>query len=131
LFPRLSFYQEKKKPSLNNMDTSKDQYFVAVKVFLKDGMGRLLITKDRFGDWDIPGGRLRENDFEMPLEEVVRRKMKEELGEDILSIRKPTYHAPQRDEILEMAPGKKAESSHRLEPKYLGGDISLGNTTRI
>jgi len=41
---------------------NKDLYFVAVKIFLEDKDGRLLITKDRFGDWDLPGGRLREKD---------------------------------------------------------------------
>ncbi|MFA6426902.1 MAG: NUDIX domain-containing protein [Candidatus Magasanikbacteria bacterium] len=58
----------------------KDLYFVAVKVFLEDGKGNLLITKDIFGDWDLPGGRLREIDFKVPLEKVLTRKMKEELG---------------------------------------------------
>ena len=62
---------------------NKDVYFVAVKIFLQNKKGELLITKDRFGDWDIPGGRLRENDFDIPLEKVVERKMKEELGENI------------------------------------------------
>jgi 8-oxo-dGTP pyrophosphatase MutT (NUDIX family) len=112
------------------MDTSKDQYFVAVKVFLKDGMGRLLITKDRFGDWDIPGGRLRENDFEMPLEEVVRRKMKEELGEDInYQLGKPDiFMRHQRDEILETGNREKRRIfAIGYEAEYLGGDISLGN----
>lgn len=58
----------------------KDIYFVAVKVFLEDKKGNFLITKDKFGDWDIPGGRLRTNDFAVPLEKVVARKTAEELG---------------------------------------------------
>lgn len=58
----------------------KDTYFVAVKIFLHDSKSRLLITKDRFGDWDLPGGRLRKNDFSTPFIAVARRKLREELG---------------------------------------------------
>jgi ADP-ribose pyrophosphatase YjhB (NUDIX family) len=58
----------------------KDLYYVAVKVFLRDG-DKLLITRDVFGSWDLPGGRIRTDEFEAPLEQVVDRKMKEELGD--------------------------------------------------
>lgn len=60
----------------------KDTYFVAVKVFLEKD-GKFFIFKDRFGDWDLPGGRIKNHEFETPLEDVVRRKMSEELGDDI------------------------------------------------
>ncbi len=53
---------------MTQFTVNKDVYFVAVKVFLQNEKGKLLITKDRFGDWDIPGGRLRENDFDVPLQ---------------------------------------------------------------
>lgn len=43
----------------------------------------MLITHDVFGAWDIPGGRLRPEDFEVPLEAVLERKLREELGEDL------------------------------------------------
>lgn len=73
---------------LNNMskfltDTkSKDLYFVAVKMLLRDG-GKLLITHDIFGSWDLPGGRIKRDEFEKPLEEILERKVREELGEEI------------------------------------------------
>ena len=57
----------------------KDTYFVAVKVFLEQG-GKLLILKDNFGDWDLPGGRIKKDEFEVPLEQITKRKMTEELG---------------------------------------------------
>ena len=83
------------------MNTEKDQYFVAVKVFLEDGKGNLLITKDRFGDWDIPGGRLRANDFDTPLESIVKRKIKEELGEITYELSQPVvFMRHERNEIL-------------------------------
>ena len=60
----------------------KDSYFIAVKVFLEHA-GRLLILKDNFGDWDLPGGRLKKDEFHAPLEQIVARKMTEELGDRI------------------------------------------------
>lgn len=60
----------------------KDLYYVAVKIFLEKE-GRLFIFKDRFGDWDIPGGRLLENEFTIPLDKIAVKKIKEELGNKI------------------------------------------------
>ena len=57
----------------------KDTYFVAVKIFLEKN-GKLLIIKDKFGDWDLPGGRIKRDEFEKPLEDIIKRKMLEELG---------------------------------------------------
>ncbi len=81
----------------------KDTYFVAVKVFLQKE-GKLFIFKDRFGDWDLPGGRIKKDEFEKPLEEIIARKMKEELGENITySLGKPEIFM--RHERQEVAPG--------------------------
>jgi ADP-ribose pyrophosphatase YjhB (NUDIX family) len=60
----------------------KDTYFVAVKLLLEKD-GKLFIFKDKWNDWDLPGGRIRKDEFEKPLEEIIKRKMKEELGDDI------------------------------------------------
>ena len=60
----------------------KETYFVAVKVFLEKG-GKLLILKDNFGDWDLPGGRIKKDEFDIPLDKVIKRKMQGELGGDI------------------------------------------------
>src|SRR3989338_4042264 len=80
----------------------KDLYNVAVKVFLEDGKGNLLITKDRFGDFDLPGGRLLPDEFSVPLEKVVERKMKEELGANVrYTLGEPVvFMRHERDEIL-------------------------------
>jgi ADP-ribose pyrophosphatase YjhB (NUDIX family) len=83
----------------------KDTYFVAVKVFLvRERDGKLLIMRDNFGDWDLPGGRIKKDEFETPLAEVIKRKMSEELGDDI----RYTIGAPvvfMRHERQEAAPG--------------------------
>lgn len=59
----------------------KDLYFVAVKLFVRDG-DKLLITHDIFGSWDLPGGRIKKDEFNAPLQSVIKRKMLEELGAD-------------------------------------------------
>jgi 8-oxo-dGTP pyrophosphatase MutT (NUDIX family) len=60
----------------------KDLYFVAVKVFLREGE-KMLITHDIFGAWDLPGGRIRPDEFDKPMEEVIHRKLHEELGVEV------------------------------------------------
>ncbi|MEN9390178.1 MAG: hypothetical protein RLZZ283_278 [Candidatus Parcubacteria bacterium] len=57
----------------------KDTYYVAVKVFLERD-GKLFIFKDKFGAWDLPGGRIKKAEFETPLPDVIKRKMSEEIG---------------------------------------------------
>lgn len=61
---------------------NKDSYFVAVKVFLERD-GKFLITKDKWNAWDLPGGRIKKNEFDVPLEKIIERKMSEELGDAI------------------------------------------------
>jgi ADP-ribose pyrophosphatase YjhB (NUDIX family) len=81
----------------------KDTYFVAVKVFIENE-GKLLILKDSFGEWDLPGGRIKKDEFETPLEDVVQRKMKEELGSNVLiNIGQPTVFM--RHERVEQVTG--------------------------
>jgi len=88
------------------MDTGieqKETYFVAVKVFLERD-GKLFIFKDNFGDWDLPGGRIKKDEFYAPLEDVVRRKMDEEIGRDVqYSLGVPAVFM--RHERVEHAPG--------------------------
>lgn len=107
---------------------TKDTYFVAVKTFLQDKDGRLLITKDRFGDWDIPGGRLRENDFPTPLENVLARKIKEELGNEIqYKLGEPViFMRHERDEVLPSGEkSKKRIFAIGYKALYVGGNIQL------
>lgn len=111
------------------MEYQKDLYFVAVKVFLEDDKGNLLITKDKFGEWDLPGGRLREKDFDTPFEDVVQRKMNEELGGDLkYTLGNPVvFMRHERDETL--SDGKKDKRrifAIGYKAAYLGGDIALG-----
>ena len=114
---------------MTQFTVNKDAYFVAVKVFLQNEKGELLITKDRFGDWDIPGGRLRENDFDVPLEDVIKRKMQEELGNEALyKLSSPViFMRHERNEILpsgEREVRRIFAVGYRAD--YTGGNIVLG-----
>jgi hypothetical protein len=111
-----------------NMEHDKDLYYVAVKIFFGDGKGNLLILKDKFGDWDIPGGRLRENDFKTPMDGIAKRKVTEELGDINYKLGEPIlFMRHERDEV--MPDGKR--SKRRIfavgyKAAYLNGDIVLG-----
>jgi ADP-ribose pyrophosphatase YjhB (NUDIX family) len=106
---------------------NKDLYFVAVKVFLVDNQNRLLIIKDIYDDgWDLPGGRLRPEDFFTPLEDVIVRKMKEEIG-DVVKYKLGDPLVFFRHERFEVG-----VNEHRrifaigYQAKYLDGAIKLG-----
>jgi 8-oxo-dGTP pyrophosphatase MutT (NUDIX family) len=73
---------EKPKPEIKSDPFEKDLYYVAVKLFLRNE-NKLLITHDIFGDWDLPGGRIRKDEFNKPIESVIQRKVSEELGEQV------------------------------------------------
>ncbi len=103
----------------------KDVYFVAVKLLLRDG-DKLLVTHDIFDAWDLPGGRLKADEFNKPLESVIERKMCEELGKDV------TYKLGQpkvffRVERFEKEVNMKVRIfAIGYEAQYDGGEIVLG-----
>lgn len=104
----------------------KDLYFVAVKLLLRDG-DKLLITHDVFGDWDIPGGRIKKDEFEAPLEAVIARKIREELGPDVkYQLGEPKVFF--RHERKEQRLGEMVRIfAIGYEGKYLDGEIQLGD----
>ena len=104
----------------------KDLYYVAVKVLLRDG-NNLLVTHDIFGDWDIPGGRIRTGEFETPIPDIVKRKIDEELGPDVhYELGKPvvTFRVERLEHNLQTQVRIFAVG---YEATYLGGDIQLGD----
>ena len=104
----------------------KDLYYVAVKLLLRDG-NKLLITHDIFGDWDLPGGRIRKDEFNKPLESVIERKIDEELGGEVkyqLGESKVTFRVERQEHDLE---GQMIRIfGVGYEAQYLGGTIDLG-----
>lgn len=50
---------------------------VSVKALVKDSDGKLLLLQEDNGDWDLPGGRLRDDES---FSDALRRECQEELG---------------------------------------------------
>jgi len=106
----------------------KATYFVAVKVFLRDGE-KLLVVHDAWGTWELPGGRIRLEEFQRSLDEVVVRKIREELGDKVkYSGLKPTgtFFQVRRSENI----GGESEQEVKIfavgfEAQYKGGEIKL------
>ena len=102
----------------------KDLYYVAVKLFLRDGH-KLLITPDIYGSWDLPGGRLIKSEFSSPLEAVIKRKISEELGDKV----RYELGAPKtffRVERMEAGLNKRVRIfGLGYEAAYKGGEIKL------
>lgn len=96
-----------------------------MKALVRNG-DKLLITHDIFGAWDIPGGRIKKDEFEKPLEQVLERKLREELGDDVvyeIGDSKVFF----RVERLEQG----IDTTARIfgigyEVRYISGEISLG-----
>lgn len=105
---------------------SKDLYFLAYKLFLRDG-DKLLITHDIFGSWDLPGGRVRKNEFDAMPEVTIERKIKEELGPDV----RYELGDPQvffRVERLEHSSQEMVRIfGIGYTATYLGGEVHLGD----
>lgn len=104
-------------------ESDKDTYFVALKLFLRDG-DKLLITHDIFGSWDLPGGRIKPDEFNASLESVIARKVNEELGPEV------TYELGEPNvffRVERQEQGKKVRIfAVGYEAKYVGGEIAMG-----
>lgn len=105
----------------------KDLYFVAVKLLIRNG-DKLLITHDIFGHWDLPGGRIKKDEFKTDLSLVIKRKMLEELGSDFkYSFSSPTvfFRVERAEHGLNMQRVRIFAIGY--DAKYLGGEVKLGN----
>ncbi len=65
-----------------------DFYQVSLKLVLQNSEGKILVMptppeRGQGGKFDIPGGRIDENEFEVPFEKIIRREIIEELGNDV------------------------------------------------
>ena len=111
---------------MDKSSSEKDLYYVAVKVFLRH-KDKLLITHDIYGAWDLPGGRIRKDEFDKPLSAVIKRKVIEEIGRKV----KYTLGQPLiffRVERVEYALGIKIRIfAIGYEARYLGGALKLGD----
>lgn len=106
--------------------TKRDLYFVAVKIFLEKD-GDLFIFKDRYDEWDIPGGRIQKHEFDVPLKNVIARKIEEELGPAVkYKLGEPLVFM--RHERREVGAKKKIRIfAIGYSAKYLGGNIKISS----
>ncbi|MDD5750380.1 MAG: NUDIX hydrolase [Candidatus Pacebacteria bacterium] len=68
------------------MAGEKDFYQVSLKVFLKNDKGEILGLKAARGGsyegfYDLPGGRIDFDEFTTPFEDIIRRELREEIGD--------------------------------------------------
>lgn len=73
------------------MPKQRDFYHVSLKAILKNKDGEVLVLKADSngtfaGFYDLPGGRIDEDEFAVPLPEILKREIIEEIGEAEISI---------------------------------------------
>lgn len=113
---------------MSNASWVKDEYLVAVKLLLRDG-NKLLITHDTYGQWDVPGGRIRKDQFDVSDEDILQEKVRLELGPELeYSINgiKTTMRISRKEHGRDNAEVKIYGIGY--EATYLGGDIILGES---
>ena len=103
----------------------KGLYFVAFKVFLRKG-NKLLVLKDSFGRWDLPGGRMLPEEFGKPIDKIIARKIKEELGGVKYKLGQPVvFMRHERQESVSGGKLKVQIFAIGYEAKMTGGEIKL------
>jgi len=103
---------------------AKDEYLVAIKLLLRD-KDKLLIMKDQWGAWDVPGGRIRKDQFNEADEQILRKKVDEEVGAKV-SYTLGDIKTTMRLERTDTGRGKIRVFAVCYEGEYTGGDIDLG-----
>jgi len=109
--------------------TEPDFYNVAVKAFVRKG-DRVLIMRtavDKMGD--LPGGRIGVGEFDISLEEVLRREIEEELGSEVRYriIGPAALFRHRRPEIMEKNLPERRILMIGFELEYESGDIKLSD----
>ena len=67
----------------------KDFYQVSLKLILKNSQDQILVLKavgSKAGHYDLPGGRIDDNEFNINLLEIIKREVAEEIGDVKVSI---------------------------------------------
>lgn len=105
-----------------------ENYHVAIKAFLNN-QESILLCKDIAGEWDLLGGRIDTNEFDVDFDEILKRELKEELGDNlkyknngiacIFRHKRIEITAPGHPEIKILMMG--------FDLEYLGGEITLSD----
>ncbi|MFA5013718.1 MAG: NUDIX hydrolase [Candidatus Paceibacterota bacterium] len=96
-------------------------YNVAMKILLKKGNKVLLLKYFSDGLTDLPGGRIDNNEYDLPIEKIIKREVQEELGKNLkYKLGKPAFQFRRYFK----------KTGHRIfitvyEAKYISGNIKL------
>ena len=114
------------------MKNKKDFYQVSLKVFLKNNKGEVLALKavnkgSLAGFYDFPGGRIDANEFKVPFREIIKREIKEEVGDIKYDLAVKPIATGRH--VIPKKFTKNKKDIHVIylffEAKYLGGKIKL------
>ena len=112
----------------------QDFYHVSLKLLLKNNEGHVLILKARSegsmeGFYDVPGGRIDTDEFTAPFEMILRREVKEEIGDVEVSINLNPVAVSRG--MIGSSVHHEGEEIHILyiffEADYHGGDIVISD----
>ena len=98
-------------------------YQVALKLLLRKGGKILFLRTSDDGKWDIPGGRIDNVEARVPLNKILAREVREELGRHIrYRVGKPLF------QFRSYVPSRKVYRFKTVyEGIYLSGKISLSS----
>lgn len=116
-----------------------DLYNVSLKLFLKNEKGEILVMKtlaelNKQSKYDVPGGRINEDEFAIPFEQILRREVSEELGDEImLEISSNPVALGRKKDHITIGRKKSQIQSNKttsilfvfFEGKYCGGKIKV------
>lgn len=110
------------------MNPQGDNYNVAVKAFLVKE-NKIFLCKDIAGKWDLPGGRVSPDEFNMSFERILERELEEELGKNIKYRNNGIVclFRHQRREVTEKGEPEKRILILGFEVEYLDGNIALSD----
>jgi 8-oxo-dGTP diphosphatase len=113
------------------MQKERGWFNVSLKVFLKNDKGEILAlaarpTSSLTGYYDLPGGRVDEDEFETDYETQIKRELSEEIGSLVkyeLTLKPVSFS---RHSYYSQRQGKEIRGFYIcFEAKYLGGEIKI------
>lgn len=116
------------------MKKEHDYYQLSLKVIMKNNKGEILSlgtpnNSSYAGFYDFPGGRIEKQEFTTPLTDVLKREVKEEIGNIEYKLNPIPVSVGRH--ILKTKISGLAEYKHILylffEAHYISGDIIISN----
>jgi len=98
-------------------------FLISFKLILKKGDKALILTEHKSESLDLPGGRVEKKETKLPIAELFKREINEELGKGVrYKILKPAFQYRRYDKFKKIYVLTTA-----YEAKYLSGKIKLSS----